>query len=229
VERRAFLGTCAALPAVPLPEALAADAAPKRYSRARLTDAAGKPLKAASLLVNQNYVFNYPFEGTPAFLLNLGRAVKPMSVSGGGGNYTWPGGAGAANSIVAFSAICSHQLTYPTRDISFISFRAGKTGPNKHADVIHCCSDHSQYDPAQGARVLSGPAPQPLAAILLEHDAKTDALTAIGTLGPEVFDAFFRKFEMRLTMESGGRAKRASGESCVVTELSQYCRQQVRC
>jgi len=42
--------------------------------------------------------------------------------------------------------------------------------------VIHCCSEHSQYDPAEGARVVAGPAPQPLAAILLDHDPASDAL-----------------------------------------------------
>ena len=49
--------------------------------------------------------------------------------------------------------------------------------------MIHCCSEHSEYDPATGARVLGGPAPQPLSAILLEHDKSNDYLYAVGTLG----------------------------------------------
>lgn len=202
----------------------------KRYPRAKLIMAGGAPLKAAHLAVNKNYVFFYPFQGTPVFLLNLGKALKPAPTKGfDGADYEWPGGAGATKSIVAYSAICSHQLTYPTKDISFISFRAGKSGANKLADVIHCCSEHSQYDPAAGAKVLAGPAPQPLAAVLLEHDAKTDELYATGTLGGEMFNAFFRKYEMKLTLELGGSATQTAGDACAVTELDNYCRQQVRC
>ncbi len=202
----------------------------KRYPRAKLFMAGGAPLKAAQLAVRKNYVFFYPFQGTPVFLLNLGKALKSSPTKGiDGADYEWPGGTGASRSIVAYSAICSHQLTYPTKDISFISFRAGKSGANKHADVIHCCSEHSQYDPAAGAKVLAGPAPQPLAAVLLEHDAKSDELYATGTLGGEMFNAFFRKYEMKLTLDMGGRATQAAGDTCAVTELDNYCRQQVRC
>jgi arsenite oxidase small subunit len=95
--------------------------------------------------------------------------------------------------------------------------------------VIHCCSEHSQYDPAEGGRVLAGPAPQPLAAILLEHDEKLDELHAVGTLGGEMFNEFFAKYEFRLTMEHGGAARRPVAGACVVQELDNYCRQQVKC
>jgi hypothetical protein len=131
--------------------------------------------------------------------------------------------------VVAFSAICAHQLAYPTRDISFISFRDAASPGNPRTDVIHCCSEHSQYDPADGARVLAGPATQPLAAILLEHDTRSDELFAVGTLGGELFDAFFAKYQMRLSLEVGPRAReRVSGE-CRVLPMADYCRQQVRC
>ena len=232
MERRDFVRVCAAGLATS-PAALAtvaAPVAPKHYTRAKLLGANGVPLRAASLALNKNYVFFYPFQGTPCFLLNLGKALKPAPIKGLDGTaYDWPGGAGRAQSVVAYSAICSHQLTYPTRDISFISFRAGKSAVNKHADVIHCCSEHSQYDPAAGARVLAGPAPQPLAAILLEYDTKNDELFAVGTLGGEVFNAFFRKYDIKLTLDMGGRARQAAGDTCTVTELDNYCRQQVRC
>jgi hypothetical protein len=94
--------------------------------------------------------------------------------------------------------------------------------------VIHCCSEHSQYDPAEGARVVAGPAPQPLASILLEHDPNTDELHAIGTLGGEMFAEFFDKYAFRLQMEHGAPRAVVSG-SCVVQELESYCRQQVKC
>ena len=235
MERRDFVRLCAAgMATTPAMAAIGAGPlAPKRYARAKLLGPDGAPLKASSVVVNKNYVFFYPFLGTPCFLLNLGKALKPAPINGlGGAAYDWPGGVGRAQSVVAYSAICSHQLTYPTIDISFISFRPGRGGSgavNKHADVIHCCSEHSQYDPAQGAKVLAGPAPQPLAAILLEYDAATDELFAVGTLGGEVFNQFFRKYDMKLNLDMGGRAKQAAGDACNVTELDNYCRQQVRC
>ncbi len=94
--------------------------------------------------------------------------------------------------------------------------------------MIHCCAEHSQYDPADGARVVAGPAPQPLAAILLEHDAKTDELAAVGTLGGEMFNQFFAKYEARLTLE-GAALRVPAAASCEVRELENYCRQQVKC
>jgi len=77
--------------------------------------------------------------------------------------------------------------------------------------------------------VLAGPAPQPLAAVLLEHDAATDELYAVGTLGSEVFNAFFRKYQIKLELELGGRAAQPVGSATAVTELDNFCRQQVRC
>ncbi|MGH6630158.1 MAG: (2Fe-2S)-binding protein, partial [Burkholderiales bacterium] len=128
----------------------------------------------------------------------------------------------------AYSAICAHQLAYPTRDISFISFRTEKSARNRLGNVIHCCAEHSQYDPAEGARVLAGPAPQPLAAILLEHNPKTDELAAVGTLGGEMFNQFFAKYGQKLALE--GAAMRVPADAtCVVHELENYCRQQVKC
>ncbi len=147
--------------------------------------------------------------------------------------YAWPGGVGAGKSVVAFSAICAHQLVYPTKDVSFISFRKGaainaKT-PNAGNDLIHCCADHSQYDPAQGAKVLSGPASQPLCAVLLEHSAKDDTLTAYATLGGELFDDFFKKYEMKLSIDVGKKAKNAVQTTAVVRELDRFCRNAIKC
>jgi arsenite oxidase small subunit len=165
----------------------------------------------------------------PCFLLNLGKAVKPSQLKTVSGQaYEWNGGVGATRSVVAYSAICAHRLSYPTKDISFISFRAEKSARNRIANVIHCCSEHSQYDPAEGARVVAGPAPQPLAAILLEHDAKTDEIHAVGTLGGEMFSEFFAKFGFKLELEHGSPRAAVSG-TCVVQELDNYCRQQVKC
>ena len=231
MERRDFLKACAASAAASSVPAIAADSTPHMYSRARLLDENGRPILAKAIPANRNLIFHYPYETTPCFLLNLGRPVRANARLKTADNraYEWKGGVGAGRSIVAYSAICAHRLSYPTKDISFISFRPEKSPANKHAAVIHCCSEHSQYDPAEGAKVVAGPAPQPLAAILLEHDAKTDQLYAVGTLGGEMFNEFFAKFEFRLALDNGGAPRRATGDACVVHPLENYCRQQVKC
>jgi arsenite oxidase small subunit len=231
MERRGFIRFCAASVAASAAPALAADAKPQLYARTLLLDEKGNPLLAKALAANRNFIFHYPYASTPCFLLNLGKAARASAELKTVDNqpYHWTGGIGPSRSIVAYSAICAHKLTYPTRDISFISYRPEKTPSNKLAAVIHCCSEHSQYDPAEGARVLAGPAPQPLASILLEWDSAKDQIYAVGTLGGEMFNEFFAKYEFKLAMEHGGAARRAVSGTCVVQELEHYCRQQVKC
>ena len=231
MQRRDFVKFCAASAAAAgAPAAAAADATPSFYARARLVDGGGAPLKAAALPVDRNLIFHYPFSTTPCFLLNLGRPAKASArlFTADRRSYEWHGGVGPKRSIVAYSAICAHQLAYPTRDISFISYRTEKSARNRLGNVIHCCAEHSQYDPAEGARVLAGPAPQPLAAILLEHEPKSDDLYATGTLGGELFNQFFAKYALKLTLE-GAASRVPSAATCVVQELENFCRQQVKC
>jgi len=231
MERREFVKFCAASTlACAGRGAVAADSQPRRYTRAKLVDEKGAPLRAGAIPANQNLIFHYPFAATPCFLLNLGKPVAaPVQLKTAENQaYEWRGGIGPARSVVAYSAICAHKLSYPTRDISFISFRTEKSARNRHASVIHCCSEHSQYDPAAGAKVLAGPAPQPLAAILLERDPGTDEIYAVGTLGGEMFNQFFEKYAFKLALEYPTPKDQIAG-SCVVHPLDHYCRQQVRC
>lgn len=231
MQRRDFIKFCAASAAAAGKPALAADATPNLYGRARLVSAGGAALKAGDVPAGRNLIFHYPFAATPCFLLNLGRPAKASArlATADRRGYEWKGGVGPQRSIVAYSAICAHQLAYPTREISFISYRTEKSARNRFGNVIHCCAEHSQYDPAEGARVLAGPAPQPLAAILLEHDPKSDELTAVGTLGGEMFNQFFAKYGFRLALENGGAPRTAASGTCVVQALENYCRQQVKC
>jgi Rieske Fe-S protein len=234
MQRRDFIKICAASAAACTPSAFsAANMKPRFYERAQLVVENGRPLKAAALTPGENYLFHYPFEGTPSFLINLGRAtVQNVELkTEQGANYLWPGGVGADRSIVSYSAICAHRMTYPTRQISFISYRDRSTGSKlSRPKTIHCCSEHSEYDPAAGARVLGGPATQPLSAILLEHDAASDTLHAVGTLGGEMFNAFFEKFEFKLALDYGAdRARRRVAGVTPVTTLQNFCKQQVKC
>jgi arsenite oxidase small subunit len=229
MERRGFIKFCAASAAALNAPPVSADARAHLYARAKLVDEKGAPLRARSIPVNRNLIFHYPFAATPCFLLNLGRAVKPAALRTVAGEpYEWKGGVGPAGSVVAYSAICAHRLSYPTKDISFISFRAEKSARNRIANVIHCCSEHSQYDPADGARVVAGPAPQPLASIILDWNPASDEIHATGTLGGEMFGEFFDKFGFKLQLEHGSPRAQVAG-TCVVQELENYCKQQVKC
>ncbi len=203
----------------------------RKYERTKLVDADGRPIKLASLKQNHNYVFNYPYESTPCFLLNLDQALESKALkTESGASYDWPGGVGPKKSLVAYSAICAHKLAYPSPQVSFIGFRLTPSPASKRGKVITCCADKSVYDPFAGAKVLSGPAPQPLAAILIEHDAKTDELYAVGTFGGEKFDAFFQKYAFKLALERGGAdAKSAAKKTAILKDLANYSAQTAQC
>jgi arsenite oxidase small subunit len=211
--------------------AFAATGNPREFARVLLTDATGRPLRAGSLRPQVNYVFHYPYNATPVFLLNLGRPLQPESVnaSAGDGPYAWPGGVGPNRSIVAYSAICSHRLVYPTREVSFISFRKDRARRGVQDQLIHCCADHSQFDPFHGASVIAGPAGRPLAAVLLAHDPAGDTLTAFGTLGSDMFEAFFERYAAKLSIEAGPTARETVRNEARVLELEKYCKNNVQC
>lgn len=201
------------------------------YARAKLVDERGDPVRAAALRPGVNYVFEYPFAATPCFLIRLPKpAVAAVDLrTESGQSYRWEGGTGPERTIVAYSAICAHKLTYPTKQVSFIGYRHAPSPVAGNGQVITCCSDRSVYDPYAGARVVAGPAPQPLASILLEYDATADELFAAGTFGGEMFDKFFEKFGFRLQLEMGERAKVAVRDRAVVKELAAYSSQWAQC
>jgi arsenite oxidase small subunit len=207
---------------------LAAGGPVRRYGRSLLVLPTGRPFAASQLAVGEPQLFNYPFAACPVFLMALAQEVVGTELATEARQrYASPAGVGRHKAIVAFSAICAHKLMYPTPQISFIGVRKGTRG--EPAQVIHCCGDQSHYDPAHGARVISGPAPQPLAAVLLEWDATTDALHAVGTQGGEMFEAFFDKYADRLMMEMGAGARAMSGATSVVLPAAAYSKQWQRC
>jgi len=233
VKRRGFVQICAAAAAAgALPGAQGATQLTVRhFARARLVDEKGAPILLARLQPGVSYVFDYPFAATPCFLLRLDRPA-PGGITlktESGAPYTWEGGVGPGNAVVAYSAICAHKMTYPTRQVSFIGYRDAPSPVAGKGKVITCCSDRSVYDPALGARVVSGPAPQPLATILLEHDPASDEASAVGTFGGDMFDAFFRKYEFRLQLEMGARAKAQVEATTVVRPLERYSSQWAQC
>jgi arsenite oxidase small subunit len=233
MKRRDFVQICAASAAgVSLPDrSQAATLTARMYARAKLVDEKRVPIRLGALQVGANYVFEYPYSSTPCFLLRLDRpAVTGVLLkTEAGAPYVWEGGLGSGRNIVAYSAICAHKMTYPTKQVSFIGYRDRPSPVAGAGKVITCCSDRSVYDPAAGARVVSGPAPQPLATILLEHDPKADEVFAVGTFGGEMFAEFFRKYDFRLQLEMGHRAKEPVEGTSVVHALENYSTQWAQC
>jgi arsenite oxidase small subunit len=200
----------------------------QRHPRSLLVDSRGSPWLARQLKAGEAFLFNYPYTVSPVFLIAFEREVQAAElVTQDKERYATPAGVGPNKSIVAFSAICAHKLMYPTAAISFIGLRSGGRGEPPH--VIHCCGDNSRYDPLQGARVIDGPAPQPLAAVLLEWDAGSDQLHAVGTRGGEMFDAFFEKYTMKLELETGSALRKPSGATVVVQPAASYSKQWRSC
>ena len=213
VSRRGFLKLCASTGAVVAgsPSLLANSTTTRMASPpATLVQPDGRPLQLADLVVGESYVFHYPYVSTPCFLINLGKPALPQESleMDDGRRYQWRGGVGPQRSVVAFSAICAHRMSYPTPTVSFIHYRHGPMAftdkelkPTQREQVIYCCSEGSVYDPAEGCRVLGGPAPQPLAAIDLALDERTGELRALGTYGGDMFERFFERFGFQLALQ----------------------------
>jgi len=200
------------------------------YKKVLLVDNAGKPIKASMLKAGSAHIFHYPYVGTPAFLINLGNSVDAQTVNGADSSYQWPGGVGANKSIVAFSAICSHQFSYPSKSISFINYQADKSKVAGKDHVIVCCAHQTVFDAQRGASVVSGPTKKPLTSILLEHDAKTDQLYAVATLGEEQYRDFFRAYKRDLIQAFGrGKAKQEVEKNSHVVSMEEYTSQRVQC
>jgi len=234
VDRRRFVRICSSglAAAVASPQLLARQGGvEQRYHRVRLIAGDSSPIKASSLTTGVAYIFHYPFEGTPCFLINLGKPVAPSRLTDASGQaYSWSGGIGENLSVVAFSAICSHQLSYPSKQHSFINYEHGASKVAGHSQVIVCCAHHSVYDPAQGAKVLSGPATAPLATIVLEQHHDTGDLFATGTLGSELFTDYFRAYKRELIQEFGrGIARQEVAGAVTVMPLAEYTKEQIRC
>jgi len=200
------------------------------YERVQLLDAAGAPIKASALKKETNYVFNYPYKSTPALLLDLEDATaKDVKLkSEDGEEYIWKSGVGTSGTIVAYSAICSHQLAHPTPNDSFLQYvqKTQKTMAYERGGVIVCSSHLSAFDARRGAERLSGPAAQPLASIVLEIGAD-DTIWAVGVLGPDKFHDYFGAFKPEFKMFYDGKreAKKLVKISAPTVTLNEYTKE----
>ena len=180
------------------------------FEKVQLKDTEGNPLKASALTVEESYIFNYPHVGTPAIMINLqSPAEKDIKLKAEDGTeYIYRGGAGAKGTIVAYSAICPHQLTHPQPEVSLFHYveEKGTTQAYKNGGVVVCTSHLSAFDPKQGGKVVGGPAAQGLASIVLEVDEE-DTIWAVAVLGPVKFQEYFDAFKDEFKKFYGNRRK----------------------
>jgi len=228
MQRRDFNRLCSGLlaGAAGFSRVLSANTQP--YPRSSLVYDDNSPVTVDSLPPGTSCVFSYPYVTTPCFVMRLSTAAKQ--------NEHWHGGVGEDNSVVAFSAICSHKMSHPAKPISHINFRSDKlvfrdrNGEEQEREqLISCCSERSVYDPTNGGAVLGGPAPVPLAAIALEL-SDDGQIVAIGSSGPDQYERFLEKFGFRLAMEYGVTDVRARvGDETVAILAETFSSQQIRC
>ncbi|MCE5233893.1 MAG: Rieske (2Fe-2S) protein [Mizugakiibacter sp.] len=225
MDRRQFVEICAGAVA-----ALAAGTQPsladgiQDYPGAKLVDAQGAPLKASELATDQAYLFHYPFNGVPCFLINLGKAGADD------GRHARPGGAGTSGRLVSYVAICTHQLSYPNRATSVIRYAAEGSELAGKPGMIVCCAHGSVFDPSAGARKVSGPAEQPLVAVRLQHDPSDDSLSATGIAGSELIGRFFNAYKADLIAQYGpGVYRQSVGDTATAVPLDSYSGVVPRC
>ena len=206
-------------------------ATPEFYQRVKLVDDQGHGIKTAALQPDEGYLFFYPYQSTPCFLLNLGAGQNGSGQASARQNPAgMSGGVGLGKSIVAYAAICTHQVTRPSPRKSFINYRPRGAEAGEASGRITCCLHGSMFDPAQGGKVVGGPAPQPLTTIKLDYDEGNDELYAVGTHGGDVYKAYFKAYRKELRQEFGPALVRqeSSGEA-VVMRFSDYTKRQFFC
>ncbi|HTT73074.1 MAG TPA: Rieske 2Fe-2S domain-containing protein [Thermoplasmata archaeon] len=160
------------------------------YPRTQLVDVNGTPLTVDAVESEYNvgtadlFLFNYPLQNEPNFLLNLYPANGQAPSASNPGAQNVPGGVGTHGSIVAYSGICQH-LGCPAPAISY--YPPG-TCPKTFGSLsfyIHCSCHGSTYDVTNSASNLTGPAVLPLPQVVLDVDSD-GVIYAIGENGPPV-------------------------------------------
>lgn len=115
----------------------------------------GAPLAVSDIPPHSDVVLAWPLDTARRVARNASRLnliilmhFDPSSLSG-------PETARAANGIVAFTAVCSHQACWVTDWLS-------------SKQLLQCPCHQSEYDLRQGGKVVSGPAPRGLAGLPLK-------------------------------------------------------------
>lgn len=238
MERRDFLKTCAVSATLAaggiifLNDARAANLPVTRFKQVLLTDTTGKPIWFDTLTNDTPYIFHYPFASTPNFLLLLDLPVKSMEYSTNEGDkYQTPGGIGIGKNLVAYSAICPHQWSYPTKDFTVINYYNKKDpGCLQGVQLIKCCAHLSVFDPKICGKKVDGPAENNMAMIVLEADEAKKEIYAVGVAGRTQYNEFFDLYKQELRKEYGSSAKaKEEVDKATVMRLEKFAANMIKC
>lgn len=111
--------------------------------------------KAGGMPVNQAVSFSYPDNSSPCVAIRMGAPVT--------------GGVGPNKDIVAFSSLCTHMGCPVQYDSATKTFKCG--------------CHFSIFDPENGGQMVCGQATEDLPRVMLDYDAKTDTVNAVGIDG----------------------------------------------
>ncbi|MCX7738146.1 MAG: Rieske 2Fe-2S domain-containing protein [Hydrogenothermaceae bacterium] len=203
----------------------------KKYKKTLLVKEDGTPLKETDIQSNTALLFFYPYRSTPCYIINTGREVKPLDIKLNNGSvYRFTGGIGSKKGIVAYSAICPHQWSYPTKDFSLLNYYSSKekseiTGKS---GVIQCCAHISVFDPINGGSIVEGPAEFPLAAVSLVMEG--GSIYATGIIGKDQFSEFFDLYKSDMIEQFGSLEKaKEEMDKTVVMEVEKHVKEQIKC
>ncbi len=235
MDRRGFVKVCAGSTALALANwhetVLAAGF--ESFKPAKLTNQYGIPLKASEIPAGQTMVFSFPTVAVPCFLINLGdrKTQADVKLKGEEGEYTWNAAVGPKGQYVAFVAICTHQLSYPQKEVSYLRYEPGASELAGGAvGKIVCCAHASVFEPTEGAKNVSGPATQPLLPVRLVYDPVSDELAADGVMGMEFIKNFFKTFKSDLNDRYGrGGYRQEVGDKSACVPLTEYSQVVVAC
>jgi arsenite oxidase small subunit len=131
-----------------------------------------KVARLGDLKANVPISFNYPLKEQPNYLVKLGVKAKD--------------GVGPNSDVVAYSAICQHLGC-------IYSFVASGDHPKCRPSasfgfpVGFCCCHGSEYDYADDAKVVGGPAPRPVPRVILEYESSSGDIYAVGMAPPVIY------------------------------------------
>jgi arsenite oxidase small subunit len=116
--------------------------------------------------------FNYPLVDTPNVLLKAGHVTA--------------NGVGPDSDIVAYSVVCQHLGCF----LGVLSSgQSPPCNPSYKASGAegYCCCHGGQYDFLNDAKVIGGPPPRPVPAVMLEYETSTGDVYAVGMSPPTIF------------------------------------------
>ena len=127
----------------------------------------GEPLQSEELTLGAAPVAALPKDPDTGVVRNGSRLNRVMAMRLDPATLSEKTARGAADGIVAYSAICSHTGC----DVE---------GWNEETHRLVCPCHESEFEVSDGARVLTGPAPKPLAMLPLDEIAENELRVARG-------------------------------------------------